>query len=204
MLVAEMSDRFRAIFAFGPVEDVRAGAIHLLPTRQSYGADAEIARPIRSAPLFVIEGTGGNIEDLWAMQSKSTNPLVRFVAVPVRSFRHLARKRGCRCEDSRRHRPVRGDYSLGAGVEGQRAMTGSRQRWRSAELVGSSASLCASASFCSHPDPLDVTQFIPSRSTSGDSSCDEVGPIRVESVLTCSVLVSTSPLTSPMQRLLIL
>jgi hypothetical protein len=33
-------------------------------------------------PLFVIEGTAGNIESLRAMQSKSTNPLVRFVVVP--------------------------------------------------------------------------------------------------------------------------
>ena len=33
-------------------------------------------------PLFVIDGTDGNIEELRAMQSKSTNPLVRFIAVP--------------------------------------------------------------------------------------------------------------------------
>jgi hypothetical protein len=33
-------------------------------------------------PLFVIEGTGGNIEALRAMQATSTNPLVRFVTVP--------------------------------------------------------------------------------------------------------------------------
>jgi hypothetical protein len=32
-------------------------------------------------PLFVIEGTAGNIEALRAMQSTSTNPLVRFVTV---------------------------------------------------------------------------------------------------------------------------
>lgn len=80
------TDRFRASFAFGPVEDMR-----------SYGEQFTYYQPgdrqehlLRSpgywldsvrTPLFVIEGTGGNIEELQAMQKESTNPLVRFVAV---------------------------------------------------------------------------------------------------------------------------
>lgn len=87
MLVAEMSDRFRATFAFGAVEDVRGygeqftyyqPGNRMEPLLRSPGYWLDSVR----TPLFVIEGTGGNIEALRAMQSKSTNPLVRFVAVP--------------------------------------------------------------------------------------------------------------------------
>jgi dipeptidyl aminopeptidase/acylaminoacyl peptidase len=87
MLVAEMSDRFRATFAFGPVEDVRSyegqftyyqpgNRMELMLRSPGYWLDS-----VRT-PLFVIDGTGGNIEALRAMQSKSANPLVRFVGVP--------------------------------------------------------------------------------------------------------------------------
>ena len=87
MLVAEMSDRFRAVFAFGPVGDVRG-----------YGGDFVYHQPgdpreslLRSpgywldsvrTPLFVIEGTGGNIDALQDMKKLSANPMIRFVAVP--------------------------------------------------------------------------------------------------------------------------
>jgi acetyl esterase/lipase len=87
MLVAEMSDRFRAIFAFGPVEDVRRYGEQFTYYQPGNRMEPMLRSPgywldsVRT-PLFVIEGTGGNIEALRAMQSKSTNPLVRFVAVP--------------------------------------------------------------------------------------------------------------------------
>ena len=132
MLVAEMSDRFRAVFAFGPVEDVRSYGEQFIYYQPGDRKEAMLRSPgywldsVRT-PLFVIEGTGGNIESLRAMQAKSTNPLVRFVAVPgLGHFGVLApANEADRGEDSRRHRPVRGDYPLGAGVEGQRAMTAS-------------------------------------------------------------------------------
>lgn len=87
MLVAEMSDRFRATFAFGPVEDVRSYGEHFTYHQPGNRMETLLRSPgywldsVRT-PLFVIEGAGGNIEALRAMQSKSTNPLVRFVAVP--------------------------------------------------------------------------------------------------------------------------
>lgn len=86
MLVAETSSRFRATFAFGPVDDVRnygeqfnyyqpGNRMEVLLRSPGYWLDS-----VRT-PLFVIDGTTGNIESLRAMQTKSTNPLVRFVAV---------------------------------------------------------------------------------------------------------------------------
>jgi acetyl esterase/lipase len=87
MLVAEMSDRFRAVFAFGPVGDVRGyggqfvyhppgDPNETLLRSPGYWLDSVLS------PLFVIEGTDeGNIDALREMQAKSTNPLVRFVTV---------------------------------------------------------------------------------------------------------------------------
>ena len=87
MLVAEMSDRFRATFAFGPVEDVRSYGAQFTYHQPGNRMEPMLRSPgywldSVSTPLFVIDGTDGNIESLRAMQSKSTNPLVRFVAVP--------------------------------------------------------------------------------------------------------------------------
>jgi acetyl esterase/lipase len=87
MLVAEMSDRFRTVFAFGPVDDVRSYGGQFVYHQPGNLKESVLRSPgywldsVR-APLFVIEGTAGNIEALRTMQSKSTNPLVRFVSVP--------------------------------------------------------------------------------------------------------------------------
>jgi acetyl esterase/lipase len=86
MLAAEMSDRFRAVFAFGPVGDVRSYGGEFVyhqpgdPTESMLRSPGYWLDSVRSA-LFVIEGTGGNIDALREMQAKSTNPLVRFVTV---------------------------------------------------------------------------------------------------------------------------
>lgn len=86
MLVAEMSDRFRAVFAFGPVGDVRAyGGQYVYHTpgdpKESILRSPAYWLDSVHCPLFVIEGTGGNIESLREMRPLSTNPLVQFVEV---------------------------------------------------------------------------------------------------------------------------
>jgi dipeptidyl aminopeptidase/acylaminoacyl peptidase len=86
MLVAEMTDRFRAVFAFGPVGDVRGYGGQFVYHQPGIREESILRSPgywldsVRS-PLFVIEGTGGNIDSLREMQGKATNPLVRFVTV---------------------------------------------------------------------------------------------------------------------------
>ena len=96
MLVAEMSDRFRTVFAFGPVEDVRGYGGQFVYHQPGDPDESLLRSPgywldsVRS-PLFVVEGTGGNIVDLRQMKANSTNPLVRFVEVSgVNHFNILA------------------------------------------------------------------------------------------------------------------
>jgi len=86
MLVAEMSDRFRAVFAFGPVADVRGYGGQFVYHKPGIAQESILRSPgywldsVRS-PLFVIEGTDGNIDALQQMQATCTNSLVRFVTV---------------------------------------------------------------------------------------------------------------------------
>jgi acetyl esterase/lipase len=96
MLVAEMSGRFRAVFSFGPADDVRGYGGKFVYHRPGDPKESVLRSPgywldsVR-APLFVIEGTEGNIESLQDMQKKSTNPRIHFVAVPgVGHFKILA------------------------------------------------------------------------------------------------------------------
>lgn len=87
MLVAEVSPRFRAVFAFGPVADVRTYGGHYVYHDLEDEQETRLRSPgywldsVRS-PLFVIEGTEGNIDALRWMRSRSSNPLVSFVEVP--------------------------------------------------------------------------------------------------------------------------
>lgn len=89
LLVAECPNPFRAVFAFGPVDDVGG-----------YGPDSELVpvnladeREVRlrspgywlhsiATPTWVLEGTRrGNISSLRAMARRNTNPRVGFVEV---------------------------------------------------------------------------------------------------------------------------
>ena len=86
MLVGEYTDSFRAVFAFGPVDDVsHYGAnSEFLPFDTSKQKEVEIRSPgywlssIRS-PVWVFEGSGGNISDLHAMAKASANPRAHFI-----------------------------------------------------------------------------------------------------------------------------
>jgi dipeptidyl aminopeptidase/acylaminoacyl peptidase len=88
LLVSECSPRFRAVFAYGAVEDVsRYGSRdRFVPVDLGNREEVRLRSPgywlasIQS-PTWALEGTGGNISSLRAMAGKSTNPKVRFVEV---------------------------------------------------------------------------------------------------------------------------
>jgi acetyl esterase/lipase len=94
LLVAECSDRFRAIFSFGPVDDVAGYDPQYLPFDTSNPREIALRSPgwwltnIKS-PTFVLEGTAqGNIGSLQTMSRSSTNPNVHFL--PVRGANHFS------------------------------------------------------------------------------------------------------------------
>jgi dipeptidyl aminopeptidase/acylaminoacyl peptidase len=87
LLVAECSDRFRAVFSFGPVDEVAGYGPEYLPFDRSNPRELELRSPGRwlasiRSPTFVFEGTlRGNLDALQAMARYSTNPKVQFLAV---------------------------------------------------------------------------------------------------------------------------
>jgi dienelactone hydrolase len=87
LLVAEWSDRFRAVFSFGPAADVAGYPPDFLPFDTSNRRELKLRSPgywlaSIKTPVFVIEGTvDGNMDSLRAMARASTNPHVRFLAV---------------------------------------------------------------------------------------------------------------------------
>jgi acetyl esterase/lipase len=95
MLVAASTDRLRAVFTFGPVDDVRGYPDEYIPFDASNPKEAELRSPGRwlasvRSPLFVFEGTNepGNIDSLRAMAGRSQNPLIRFL--PVKGVNHFS------------------------------------------------------------------------------------------------------------------
>ena len=91
LLVAECSDRFRAIFSFGPADNVGGYGPEYLPFDTSNPRELELRSPGRwlasiKAPTFVFEGmVQGNIDSLRAMARSSTNPQLHFLAVRGRT-----------------------------------------------------------------------------------------------------------------------
>ena len=94
LLVAECSDRFRAVFSFGPVDEVAGYGPEYLPFDRSNPRELEVRSPGRwlasiQSPTFVFEGTlQGNLDALQAMARSSTNPKVQFL--PVRGANHFS------------------------------------------------------------------------------------------------------------------
>lgn len=89
LLVAESTDRFRAVFAFGPVSDVTGYGSEYCPFDVNNDKERELRAPglwlhSISSPTFVIEGTreSSNIVELLKMQSACHNPRVAFLPVP--------------------------------------------------------------------------------------------------------------------------
>jgi dienelactone hydrolase len=88
LLVAESSDRFRAVFSFGPASDVGNYDPQFLPFDTSNPRELELRSPGRwlrsvKSPTFVFEGTiqPSNLASLQAMSRATTNPLVHFHTV---------------------------------------------------------------------------------------------------------------------------
>lgn len=89
LLVAESSSRYRAVFSFGPIADVRwyGQAPDILPFDTWNDQEVKLRSPgywlssIQS-PVWVIEGTEeSNIKSLRAMEKASQNPKAHFVAL---------------------------------------------------------------------------------------------------------------------------
>lgn len=94
LLVAESSDRFRAVFTFGPIDDVRNYDPKELKFDPSDNKEAELRSPAKwlqaiHTPAFVFEGTDrpSNISELKTMKQASRNPLLHFL--PVRGATHF-------------------------------------------------------------------------------------------------------------------
>jgi dipeptidyl aminopeptidase/acylaminoacyl peptidase len=86
LLAAESSGRFRAVFSFGPVDDVTGYGPQNRPFDISDRREVELRAPIRylgaiQSPVFVFEGTDGNLASLQALSRSCRNPLVHFYHV---------------------------------------------------------------------------------------------------------------------------
>ena len=87
MVTAETTNRFRAVFAFGPVDEVANYGQDYLPFDTNDQHESAIRAPIRwldsiKTPTFVFEGREqGNTQSLYAMQRASRNPLIQFHAI---------------------------------------------------------------------------------------------------------------------------
>lgn len=87
MLVAAVSDRFRTVFSFGPVENVSGYGTEMVPVDMWNRTEVSLRSPeswLHSivSPTIVIEGkSDGNLSSLLAMQRANKNPLLTFHAV---------------------------------------------------------------------------------------------------------------------------
>jgi acetyl esterase/lipase len=94
LLVSECSDRFRAVFSFGPANDVSGYGPEYLPFDRSNPREVELRSPGRwlasiRSPTFVFEGTvQGNLGSLQAMARSSANANAHFL--PVRGATHFS------------------------------------------------------------------------------------------------------------------
>ncbi len=87
LLTAECSDRFRAVFSFGPVDDVGGYGPEYLPFDFRNPRELLVRSPGRwlnsiKSPVFVIEGTrNSNLDSLRKMARTCQNSNVHFVTV---------------------------------------------------------------------------------------------------------------------------
>jgi Fe-S cluster assembly iron-binding protein IscA/pimeloyl-ACP methyl ester carboxylesterase len=86
LLTAECSDRFRAVFSFGPTNDVIGYGAQYNPFALSDPQELRLRAPGRwlhsiHSPVFVFEGTSGNLSALQAMARSSKNPQVLFFEI---------------------------------------------------------------------------------------------------------------------------
>ncbi len=94
-LVAASSDRYRAVFSFGPVDLVRFYPTQFLPFNTNNSKELALRSPLYwlhsvLSPTFVFEGTDGtsNINCLYAMKRDSSNARIHFH--PVKGTDHFS------------------------------------------------------------------------------------------------------------------
>lgn len=95
LLVAEHTNVFRAVFAFGAVSDVRGYGPDHLPFDLASRTETDLRAPVKwlnaiHTPTFVLEGAkrDGNIGELRIMARANRNPLVHFH--PVKGADHFS------------------------------------------------------------------------------------------------------------------
>lgn len=86
LVAAAAGDRFRAVFALGPVEDVVGYGPDVLPFDLKNPNEGKLREPQRwladiRCPTTIFEGTKSpsNIGSLRALEKRSTNPLLQFI-----------------------------------------------------------------------------------------------------------------------------
>lgn len=94
LLVAECSDRFRAVFSFGPTADIRTYGHEYVTCDRSNTIEIKLRSPAYwfasvKNPTFVLEGAvQGNTELLMIMEQMANNPKVKFI--PVDGANHFS------------------------------------------------------------------------------------------------------------------
>jgi acetyl esterase/lipase len=83
LLVAESSQRYRAVFAFGPIARVNVYGDENLTYSTNRPREEDLRNPVRwlhaiRTPTYVIEGEDGNISQLRVLKRASKNGLIRF------------------------------------------------------------------------------------------------------------------------------
>ena len=92
LLVAASSDKYRAVFSFGPVGNPAGYGGSFVYCDPKDAREMELRSPERwvntiKCPTFVCEGTlGGNVADLREMSAASTNTNVRYLPVKGRAI----------------------------------------------------------------------------------------------------------------------
>jgi hypothetical protein len=86
LITAECTSRFRAVFAFGPVEDVSEYGAMYLPFETSEAREIELRSPGRwlnaiHTRTYVFEGEDGNIESLQGMKRSCKNGWLAFYPI---------------------------------------------------------------------------------------------------------------------------
>jgi acetyl esterase/lipase len=90
LLVSESTSVFRAVFAFGPVDDIRGYGFgkrnDYVPVDLNDETEARLRSPFYwlgsiQSPTWVLEGRGGARASLRSLASKSSNPKIRFIEV---------------------------------------------------------------------------------------------------------------------------
>ena len=86
-LVAEATDMFQTIFAFGPVPDIADYGGIDWPFDTDDPNEFRVRSPLHfldaiTTPTLVCEGEGGNVEDMELLASVNRNPLVSLLTLP--------------------------------------------------------------------------------------------------------------------------